>query len=140
MRDPRVRVALDKEQGAAFTAHVLPEDYGMVNMFADVGTDHRMFSRLSPRRFMYLVSFVFPYFDHHRKERIMGTPEDKYKVIFSRVDEPGRPVLTVEHVTDLTAKMTPVVIAEIEGSSSSPKDVVVPPRRSFWGDITMPMF
>ena len=140
MSDPRVRAALDKEQGAVFTAHVLPEDYGMVNMFADVGTDHRMFSHLSPHRFMYLLGFVFPYFDHRRKNGIMGTPEDKYKVIFSRVDEPGQPDLTVEHVTDLTAKMTPVVIAEVEGAGSSAKDVVVPPRRSFWGDITMPMF
>jgi len=140
MRDPRVPAALDKEQGAAFTAHVLPENYGMVNMFADVGTDHRMFSRLSPRRFMYLLSFVFPYFDHHRKDRIMGTPGDQYKVIFSRVDKPGRPELPVEHVTDLTAKMTPVVIAEVDGSGPAPTNVVVPPRRSFWGDITMPMF
>src|SRR5438552_3915546 len=51
LRDARVRAALDKEQGAVFTAHVLPEDYGMTNMFADVGTDHRISSRLSPHRF-----------------------------------------------------------------------------------------
>jgi len=36
------------------------------------------------------------------------------------------------------------VIADLvsKGPSSDPalKDVVIPPRRSFWGDITMPMF
>ncbi len=138
-RDPQVRAALDKEQGAVFSAHVLPKDYGMVNMFADVGTDHRMFSRLSPGRFHYLLGFVFPWFVHHRRERIMGTPDDSYKVVFSRVDEPGRPELTAEQVTDLTAKMTPVVIADLAGSNSVASVTIAPPR-SFWGDITMPMF
>jgi len=142
LRDPQVRAALDREQGAVFAAHVLPQNYGMVNMFADVGTDHRMFSRLSPGRFTYLLGFVFPWFVHRVRGRIMGTPDDSYKVVFSRVDEPGRPQLTVEHVTDLTAKMTPVVIADL-GSSAAPAtvgSVTIPPRRSFWGDITMPMF
>ena len=144
LNDERVRSALEKEPGAVFTAHILPQDYGMVNMFADVGTNHRMFSRMSPHRFAYLLSFVVPFLDHQRKERIMGSPQDNYKVVFSRVDKPGRPALTVEQVTDVTAKMTPVVIADLvsKGPSSDPalKDVVIPPRRSFWGDITMPMF
>jgi protein-S-isoprenylcysteine O-methyltransferase Ste14 len=144
LNDKRVRSALEKEPGAVFTAHILPQDYGMVNMFADVGTNHRMFSRLSPHRFAYLLSFVLPFLDHQRKERIMGSPQDNYKVVFSRVDKPGRPALTVEQVTDVTAKMTPVVIADLVSGGQDPqpalKDVVVPPRRSFWGDITMPMF
>ena len=144
LSDERVRSALEKEPGAVFTAHILPQNYGMVNMFADVGTDHRMFSRVSPHRFAYLLSFVFPFLDHQRKNLIMGSPQDKYKVVFSRVDKPGRPALTVEQVTDVTAKMTPVVIADLacDGQGLAPilKSVVVPPRRSFWGDITMPMF
>ena len=140
LRDSRVRSALEKEPGAAFTAHLLPADYGMMNMFADVGTDHRMFSRLSAHRFKYLLSFVFPFCDHHQKNRIMGSPQENYKVVFSRVDEPGRPEIAVSKVVDLTAKMTPVVIAEIKGPSPTLQDVVIPPRRSFWGDITMPMF
>jgi protein-S-isoprenylcysteine O-methyltransferase Ste14 len=144
LNDERVRSALEKEPGAVFTAHILPQDYGMVNMFADVGTDHRMFSRLSPHRFAYLLSFVVPFLDHHRQKQIMGSPQDNYKVVFSRVDKPGRLPLTVNHVTDVTAKMTPVVIADLVSKAQGPapalKDVVVPPRRSFWGDITMPMF
>src|SRR2546428_10968865 len=83
MRDARVRAALDKEQGAVFTAHVLPEDYGMTNLFADVGPDHRMFSRLSLRRFKYLLSFAFPFCEYHRKNQIMGSPQENYKVAFS---------------------------------------------------------
>lgn len=140
LHDGRVRAALDKEPGAAFTAHLLPEDYGMVNMFADVGTDHRMFSRFSLNRFKYLLSFLFPFLDRQLKTRIMGSPQDNYKVIFSCVNGPDRSPLPVGSVTDLAAKMTPVVIADIQGRSSTLKDVVIPPRRSFWGDITMPMF
>jgi protein-S-isoprenylcysteine O-methyltransferase Ste14 len=138
--DDRVRKAIESEKGAVFTAHILPEDYGMVNMFADVGTDHRMFSRVSPHRFAYLLSFLFPFIDQHLKLRIMGTPQDNYKIVFSRVDKPRPSEITVEHVTDLTSKMTPVVIANVKGPDPALQSVVIPPRRSFWGDITMPMF
>jgi len=140
MHDARVRSALEKEQGTVFTAHLLPADYGMVHMFADVGEDHRMFSRISPHRFKDLLGFVFPFSEHHRKNSIMGSPQDNYKVIFSRVDEPGTSELRVSSVTDLTAKMTPVVIAQVKGPEPKLQEVVIPPRRSFWGDITMPMF
>jgi hypothetical protein len=140
LQDERVRAALDKEPGAAFTAHLLPKDYGMVNMFADVGTDHRMFSKVSARRLASWVGFAVPSVDPRHKNRIMGTPQDDYKVVFSRVDEPGDSRLPVSKVTDLSAKMTPVVIANVGGSSPVVESVLIPPRRSFWGDITMPMF
>ncbi len=138
--DPRVHDALSKETGATFTAHVLPEDYGMINMFADVGTDHRMFSRIRLGRFKYLLAFVFPFLRPNMRNMIMGSPEDRYRVVFSRVDEPGDPPLAVADMTDLTAKMTPVVIADVRGAAPNPQKVMIPPRRSFWGDITMPMF
>lgn len=140
LSDPRVKSALESEPGAVFTAHVLPENYGMVDMFADPGTNHQMFSRLSPGRFTFLLTFIVPYLRGGLKGRIMGSPEDNYKVVFSRVDEPGHPALTVTQVTDLSAKMTPVAITDIAGAGPQVKDVTIPPRRSFWGDITMPMF
>ena len=140
LHDERVRAALEKEPGAVFTAHLLPEDYGMVNMFADVGTDHRMFSHIAPRRFRYILSFLFPFLDPRQKNKIMGTPQDNFKVVFSRVDGPDRSPLPLTKVVNLTAKMTPVVIADVQAGASAPKEVIIPPRRSFWGDITMPMF
>jgi protein-S-isoprenylcysteine O-methyltransferase Ste14 len=144
LQNAKVRGQLAKEPGAVFTAHLLPEDYGMVSMFADTSTDHRMFTRLSPGRFRYLLSFVFPFLDHGTKNRIMGTPEENFRVVFSRVDEPGAKSMTLAQVTDLSAKMTPIVIADVGGGASSADPIVekvsVPPRRSFWGDITMPMF
>ncbi len=140
LQDPRVQRALGKMPGAVFAAHVLPADYGMVNMFADVGINHRMFSRLSPGRFKYLVGFVFPFLVKRLKNRIMGTPENSYQVVFSRIDEPGRTHLGLSNVLDLSARMTPVVIADVHGRSPLLDAVVIPPPRSFWGDITMPMF
>ena len=140
LEDERVRAALANEPGAAFTAHLLPKDYGMVNMFADVGTDHRMFSKVSARRLASWLGFAVPSVDPRHKNRIMGTPQDDYKVVFSRVDEPGDTQLAVSQVTDLSAKMTPVVIVNVGGQSPTVENVLIPPRRSFWGDITMPMF
>ncbi len=144
LKDSEVRAALEKEPGAVFTAHLLPENYGMISMFADVGTDHRMFQHLSPGRFKYLLAFVFPFTGRGMRNNIMGSPENDYSVVFSRVDEPGEPPMTLDHVTDLSAKMTPVVIADVQSSGSggdpTVAKVTVPPRRSLWGDITMPMF
>ncbi len=70
----------------------------------------------------------------------MGSPQDDYKVVFSRLDGPNRRPLAVTKVTSAQAKMTPVTIANIRGERPVLQDVVIPPRRSFWGDITMPMF
>jgi protein-S-isoprenylcysteine O-methyltransferase Ste14 len=140
LSETRVRAALEKEGGAAFTAHILPADYGMVSMFADVGTDHRMFNRIRLSRFRYLVSFVFPFLAPRLKYQIMGRPQESYQVVFSRVDEPGRPPISVANVTDLTAKMTPLVIADVGGDALATQNIIIPPRRSLWGDITMPMF
>jgi protein-S-isoprenylcysteine O-methyltransferase Ste14 len=140
LQDPRVQAALEKEPGAAFTAHLLPQNYGMLPMFADVGRDHRMYTRVSVGRFRYLAGLVFPFLGIRQKDLIMGTPQDNFKVVFSRVDEPGRSEISVEHVTDLSAKMTPVVIAEVGGDVPALHNVLIPPRHSFWGDITMPMF
>jgi hypothetical protein len=144
LEDSRLRGALEQEAAAAFSAHLLPADYGMVNMFADVGTDHRMFSKVSPGRFKYLLTFILPFAAPDLKHRIMGSPQDAYKVVFSRVDKPGHQSIAVDHVIDLSAKMTPVVIADVRSSDSAAdpliQDVVTPPRRSFWGDMTMPMF
>jgi len=69
----------------------------------------------------------------------MGTARNSYEVIFSRVDRPDRNPMALSEVAGLEAKMTPVVIADIQGDRPTLHNVAIPPRRSFWGDI-MPMF
>src|ERR1039458_709131 len=84
--------------------------------------------------------FRFPFFARRRKDRIMGTPQANYKVIFSRVDEPGDSQLPVSKVTGPSAKMTPIVIANVRDESPEVESVMILPHRRFWGDIPMPMF
>jgi len=140
LHDEQVRSALENEPGAVFTAHILPDNYSMVAMFADVGVDHDAFSRLSPHHFKHLVGLVLPFFRQHHQNRVMGTPNDNYKVIFSRVDGPDRNPVTLSGITGLEAKMTPVVIVNVGGTPPILQSVLIPPRRSLWGDIMMPMF
>ena len=140
LENPQVRAALAKEDGAAFTAHLLPRNYGMVNMFADVGINHQRFSKITVQRMAGMLGGIVPSFRLRPSSGMMGTPQDNYKVIFSRVDEPGDTTLPVSDVTDLSAKMTPIVIANVDGANPVVESVLIPPRRSFWGDITMPMF
>lgn len=140
LRDGQVHAAIEGEPGAVFTAHILPVDYSMVEMFADVGIDHEMFSRVSPHHFKHLLGLTLPFLRRNHRNRVMGTPLQNYKVIFSRVDgQDGRPV-PLAGVTGLEARMTPVVIADIAGERLIVQNVLIPPRRSLWGDITMPMF
>jgi len=99
-----------------------------------------MFARLSPYRFKFLGGLVFPFLRPHGIKSVMGTPQENYTIIFSRVDGPDRTPVPLSSITGLEAKMTPVVIANIDGVRSALQQVVIPPRRSLWGDITMPMF
>ena len=139
LRDEQIQSALNKEPGAVFTAHLLPANYGMIAMFVDVGIDHRKFGHLSPHSFRYTLEAAFPFFKAHLNEA-MGTPQENYKVVFSRVDGANHMPVPISGITGLDAKMTPVVIAHIGGEPPALQKVVVPPRRSFWGNITMPMF
>jgi hypothetical protein len=77
---------------------------------------------------------------HSRNDSIMDTPWENYTVIFSRVDGTNRTPIPLSRITGLEAKMTPVVIADIDGERASLLKEVIPPRGNFWADITMPMF
>ncbi len=140
LADQRVQSALEKEPGAVFTSHVLPADYSMVDMFADVSTDHRMFGGLSAGFFKYLGGLVLPFLRKHHKNRLMGTPQDNYQIVFSRVDGPDQRPVAISGITGLETKMTPIVVVDLSGDQPSVRSVFLPPRRSFWGDVTMPMF
>ena len=84
MSDPSVQQALAREGQATFVAHVLPHDYGMIGMFADIGT-HRMAPgnvRLS--RFKYLCGWLLPFLDSRVRTDLMGSDGPEYRVVFSR--------------------------------------------------------
>ncbi len=140
--EPSIRDRLKAEGAESYTAHLLPANYGMIGMFTDLEGDHQMWSRKRVGRFSRaMFSFFLPFFAPDLKSRIMGSPSDRYHVIFSRVDGPNKTLLPLSQVTDARAKMTAVAVVDIDAASNQITEINLnPPPRSFWGDITMPMF
>lgn len=140
LSDPSVQQALRKEGQATFVAHVLPHDYGMIGMFADIGTHHMAPGNVRLSRFKYLCGWLLPFLDSRVRTDLMGSDGQEYRVVFSRVDSPkGQPV-PEDRLFDLSAKMTPVYVADVNAATRQVGRTIDPPRRSFWGDVKMPIF
>lgn len=140
LADSSVEDTLRKDHGATFVAHVLPKDYGMIGMFAEVGSAHMKSGDISLRSILELGWWLVPYSPVDPKEDLMGSDENEYRVVFSRVDDPSGNPVPHSRIFSLSAKMTAVCIADVSPVSREVADVVIPPRRSFWGDIKMPIF
>ena len=138
--DPSVQQALQREGNATFVAHLLPHDYGMIGMFADVGTGHMAPGNIHLSRFKYLCGWLLPFLDSHVRTDLMGSKGEEYRVVFSRVDGPdGKPV-SPALLFSLSAKMTPVYVVDVNGATHEVSRTIDPPHRSFWGDVKMPIF
>jgi hypothetical protein len=140
LSDPSVQQALQREGNATFVAHVLPHDYGMIGMFADVGTHHMTPGNVRLSRFKYLCGWLLPFLDSHVRTDLMGSNGQEYRVVFSRVDGlNGQPVYPAQ-LFNLSAKMTPVYVVDVSTATQQVSRTMDPPHRSFWGDVKMPMF
>jgi protein-S-isoprenylcysteine O-methyltransferase Ste14 len=140
LADSRVQEALHREQNATFVVHLLPHDYGMIGMFADVESHHMRPGNVHLSGFKYLAGCLLPFLDLHQRTDLMGSEGQEYRVVFSRVDGPdGRPV-PPERIFDMSAKMTPVYVADVNSVSRHVSETIDPPPRSFWGDVKMPIF
>ena len=138
--DPSVQQALQREGNATFVAHLLPHDYGMIGMFADVGTGHMAPGNIHLSRFKYLCGWLLPFLDSHVRTELMGSKGEEYRVVFSRVDGPdGKPV-SPALLFSLSAKMTPIYVVDVNGATHEVSRTIDPPHRSFWGDVKMPIF
>jgi hypothetical protein len=140
LSDPSVQQALRKEGQATFVAHVLPHDYGMIGMFADIGTHHMAPGNVRPSRFKYLCGWLLPFLDSRVRTDLMGSDGQEYRVVFSRVDSPEGLPVSEDRLFDLSAKMTPVYVADVNAATRQVGRTIDPPRRSFWGDVKMPIF
>src|SRR5215470_1328469 len=130
-----VQKALEHERSATFVVHILPHDYGMIGMFADVGSHHMRPGNIRLSGFKYLAGCLLPFLDVHQRTDIMGSEGRQYRLVFSRVDSPdGRPV-PLERIFELSAKMTPVCVAHVDSISGHVGETITPPRQSFWGDV-----
>lgn len=140
LSDPSVQQVLQREGQATFVAHILPHDYGMVSMFADVGTRHMTPGNIRLSRFKYLCGWLLPFLEPHARTDLMGSAGPEYRIVFSRVDDPdGRPVSRAQ-LFALSAKMLPVYIADVDAARQRVARTIDPPRRNFWGDVKMPLF
>jgi len=140
LSDPSVQQALQREGNATFVAHVLPRDYGMIGMFADVGTRHMTPGNIRLSRFRYLCDWLLPFLDSQVRTDLMGSNGQEYRVVFSRVDGPdGKPV-SPALLFNLSAKMTPVYVVDVNATTQQVSHTIDPPHRSFWGDVKMPVF
>ncbi len=142
LEEPSFRARLLAEDAAGYTAHLLPADYGMMNMFTDLQDKRPTFT---VKRFLrygkILLEFLLPFTAPDVKTDIMGSPTEQYRLVVSRVDGPGSTSLPLFRVMEAGAKMTPVAVVDLDGAGNQvTKMILDPPRRSFWGDITMPMF
>jgi len=138
--DSRVEEALRREPYATLVVHILPHNYGMLGMFADVESHHMKPGNIHLSRFKYLAGCLLPFLDAHPRTDLMGSDGPEYRLVFSRVDGPdGRPV-PPRRILDVSAKMTPVYVADLNAVSGHLSQTIDPPRRSFWGDVKMPIF
>ncbi|PYV95780.1 MAG: hypothetical protein DMG89_20155 [Acidobacteria bacterium] len=140
LSDPSVQQAIRREGDAMFVAHLLPRDYGMIGMFADVGDHHMTPGNIRLSRFTYLCDWLLPFLDSHVRTDLMGSNGQEYRVVFSRVDTPGGQPVSPTRLLGLSAKMTPVYIADVNVPAHRVNRTIDPPRRSFWGDVKMPIF
>jgi len=140
LSDPSVQQALRREGHAMFVAHILPHDYGMIAMFADIGTHHMAPGNVRLSRFKYLCGWLLPFLDSRMRTDLMGSDGQEYRVVFSRVDSPRGQPISQRQLFDLSAKMTPVYVADVNAAARQVGRTIDPPHRSFWGDVKMPIF
>ncbi|MBI4501707.1 MAG: hypothetical protein HY700_11160 [Gemmatimonadetes bacterium] len=128
-----------QEGNAAFAVHLLPVNYGMVNMFTSA-TPRAMTPQFTPARFRFVARCLFPFLtpgDHQG----MGRPgEGKLKVIVSRVSKPDADTIRPEQTLDLGVKMTPVAVVDADAATGEIVKRDDPGRGSGWGPVTMPIF
>ncbi|PYX58415.1 MAG: hypothetical protein DMG76_09010 [Acidobacteria bacterium] len=140
LADSRVEEALHGEPYATFVVHILPHDYGMIGMFADVESHHMRPGNIHLSRFKYLAGCLLPFLDVHQRTDLMGSAGREYRLVFSRVDGPGGRPVPAGRILDLSAEMTPVYVTDVNSASGRVSETIDPPRRSFWGDVKMPIF
>src|SRR5437667_11632681 len=89
LADSRVAEALHREPYATFVVHILPHNYGMIGMFADVESHHMRPGNIHLSRFKYLAVCLLPFLDAHQRTDLMVSVGREYGHVFSRVDGPG---------------------------------------------------
>lgn len=125
MEHNTVKKALSGQGNVSFISHIMPKNYGMLGHFTEVDREqfrNRMLdNRLSIR------------------QRVWGTESDKVKISFARVDKPGRDYVPINEVMDMSARMTPVLVADVDLTTGKVINVILN-SKSQYGNTPQPMF
>lgn len=127
MADEAVRNALDGQGNVSFTAHILPENYGMLGKFVSINEHHEaeiisnFIDRSSLRGFLW------------------GAESDDVKIVFSKIDKPGNRFVPLAEIMDMSAKMTPVLIVDLNLPTGTLSNLTITDT-TYYGDVPQPIF
>ena len=125
--DDAVRNALERQGHVSFTAHILPENYGMLGKFVSINEHHEaeiinnFINRSSLRGFLW------------------GTESDDVKIVLSRIDKPGNRLVPLADIMDMSAKMTPVLIVDLNLPTGALTNLTMIDT-TYYGDVPQPIF
>lgn len=120
-----VQKALSEQGFVSFTAHILPGNYGMLGMFAEIHNKEELAESFRNRSSL--------------KDWAWGTESDKVKVVFSKIDKPGKKFVPLNEIMDMSAKMTPVLYADLNLSTGEVINVTMT-STTHYGDVPQPIF
>lgn len=111
-----VQKALSEQGNVSFTAHIMPSNYGMIGMFTEI---------------------------HSKAEiewlNLWGTESDEVKVVISKIDKPGKKFVPLNEIMDMSAKMTPVLVADLNLATGEVINVTMT-STTHYGDVPQPIF
>ncbi len=127
LADERLRDALDRQGNVSFTAHVLPKDYGMLGKFVSINEHHEA---EIVRNFINRSSF---------RAFLWGTDSDDVKIVLSKIDKPGNRFVPLAEIMDMSAKMTPVLIVDLNLPTGTLTNLTMTDT-TYYGDVPQPIF
>ncbi len=125
MASTSVKNALSVQGNVSFISHIMPGNYGMLAHFTEI--DREKFKK---RLLNNKLSI---------RDRIWGTESDKVKVAFAKIDKPGKESVPLTEVMDMSARMTPVLVADLDLTTGEVFNVTLN-SKSHYGITPQPMF
>ena len=117
--------ALTAQGNVGFTAHILPDNYGMLGMFVDILNEADCIASFRKRSSL--------------RGWLWGTESDKVKVVFSKIDKPDKHFVPLNEIMDMSAKMTPVLVADLNLSTGVVSNMRLSSTTHF-GVVPQPIF
>jgi hypothetical protein len=103
----------------------MPGNYGMLAHFTEVNREKYRKQMLNNKLSI--------------KDRIWGTESDRVKVAFAKIDKPGKESVPLNEIMDMSARMTPVLVADLDLSTGEVFNVILN-SKSQYGITPQPMF